>query len=130
MYIARHYVRVNGKMFTPGEVITEAIPNDKAIRLAALNAIDKIEAAPIQNERGPAPDGKQEDDKTECSAPVASGLPVPEEDDGENDTDDTDDAEDEEEAEVPEIDVTDGIVAETEPEAPAATPRKRSSKKK
>ena len=127
MYIARHYVRVNGKMFTPGEVITEAIPNDKAIRLAALNAIDRIEAAPIQNERGPAPDGKQEDDKTEYSAPVASGLPAPEEDDDENDTDD---AEDEEEAEAPEIDVTDGIVAETEPEAPAATPRKRSSKKK
>lgn len=125
MYIARHYVRVNGKMFTPGEVITEAIPNDKAIRLAALNAIDRIEAAPIQNERGPAPDGKQEDDKREDAAPVASGLPEPEEDD------DTDDAEDEEEAEAPEIDVTDGIVAELEPEeAPAATPRKRSSKKK
>lgn len=125
MYIARHYVRVNGKMFTPGEVITEAIPNDKAIRLAALNAIDRIEAALIQNEREPAPDGKQEDDKTEYSAPVASGLPEPEEDD------DTDDAEDEEEAEAPEIDVTDGIVAEPEPEeAPAAPPRKRSSKKK
>lgn len=127
MYIARHYVRVSGKMFTPGEVITEAIPNDKAIRLAALNAIDKIEAAPIQNGREPAPDGKQEDDKTEYSAPVASGLPVPEEDDDENDTDDT---EDETEAKAPEIDVTDGIVAEPEPEAPAATPRKRSSKKK
>lgn len=129
MYIARHYVRVNGKMFTPGEVITEAIPNDKAIRLAALNAIDRIEDTPIQNERGPAPDGKQEDseqgdDKQDNAAPVASALPEPEEDD------DTDDAEEEEEAEAPEIDVTDGIVAEPEPEAPAATPRKRSSKKK
>ena len=118
MYIARHYVRVNGKMFTPGEVITEAILNDKAIRLAALNAIDRIDDAPIQNERGPAPDGKQEDSKQEDAAPVASGLPEPEEDD------DTDDAEDETEAEAPEIDVTDGIVAEPEPEeSPAATPR-------
>ena len=124
MYIARHYVRVNGKMFTPGEVITETISNDKAIRLAALNAIDRIEDAPIQNERGPAPDIKQEDGKQDNAAPVASTLPEPEEDD------DTDDAEDEEEAEAPEIDVTDGIVAEPEPETPAATPRKRSSKKK
>ena len=128
MYIARHYVRVNGKMFTPGEVITEAIPDNKAGRLLAIGAISKAEAAPVQNERGPVPDGKREDDKTEYSAPVASGLPVPEEDDDENDTDD---AEDEEESEAPEIDVTDGIVAEPEPEeAPAATPRKRSSKKK
>lgn len=125
MYIARHYVRVNGKMFTPGEVITEAIPDSKARRMLAIDAISKTDDAPIQNERGPAPDGKQEDDKTEYSAPVASGLPVPEEDD------DTDDAEDEEEAEAPEIDVTDGIVAEPElEEAPAAPPRKRSSKKK
>lgn len=121
MYIARHYVRVNGKMFTPGEVITEAIPHEKAVRLAAMNAIDRMETAPIQNERGPAPDGRQEDDEPEYSAPVASALPEQEE------ADDADD--DEEEAEAPEIDVTDGIISEPE-EAPAAAPRKRGSKKK
>ena len=126
MYIARHYVRVNGKMFTPGEVITEAIPDSKARRMLAIDAISKTEDAHILNERGPAPDIKQENDKQDNASPVASAMPEPEE---------ADDAEDEEEAdeeaEAPEIDVMDGIVAEPEPEeAPAANPRKRSSKKK
>lgn len=123
MYIARHYVRVNGKMFTPGEVITEAIPNDKAIRLAALNAIDKVaDISPSENEAELADGLKQESNEPDYSAPVASALPEPE-------ADDTDDAEDEEEAEAPEIDVTDGIVSEPEPEEAPATPRKRSKKK-
>lgn len=130
MYIARHYVNVNGKMFTPGEVITEKITEEKERFLMGHDAISKMETAPIQHERGPAPDGekesaKQEDDKQDYSTPVASALPEPEE------ADDTDDTEDEEDAEAPEIDVTDGIVTEPEPEeAPAASTSKRGGKKK
>lgn len=129
MYIARHYVNVNGKMFTPGEVITEKITEEKERFLMGHDAISKMETAPIQHERGPAPDGekesaKQEDDKQDYAAPVASALPEPEE---------ADDMEDEadEDAEAPEIDVTDGIVTEPEPEeAPAASTSKRGGKKK
>ena len=118
MYIARHYVRVNGKMFTPGEVITEAIPDSKARRMLAIDAISKTEDAPILNERGPYSDAVQE-----------NAQPEGNEQDAESDAEDEEEAD--EEAEAPEIDVMDGIVAEPEPEeAPAATPRKRSSKKK
>lgn len=130
MYIARHYVNVNGKMFTPGEVITEKITEEQERFLMGHDAISKMETAPIQHERGPVHDGKkesakQEDDKQDYAAPVASALPEPEE------ADDTDDTEDEEDAEAPEIDVTDGIVTEPEPEeAHAASTSKRGGKKK
>lgn len=117
MYIARHYVRVNGKMFTPGEVITEAIPDSKARRLLAIGAVSKTEDAPILNERGPAPDAVQE-----------NAQPKENEQDAESDAEDEEEAD--EEAEAPEIDVMDGIVAEPEPEEAPAAPRKRSSKKK
>lgn len=117
MYIARHYVRVNGKMFTPGEVITEAIPDSKARRLLAIGAVSETEDAPILNERGPAPDAVQE-----------NAQPEENEQDAESDAEDEEEAD--EEAEAPEIDVMDGIVAEPEPEEAPAAPRKRSSKKK
>ena len=138
MYIARHFVRVNGKMFTPGEVITENIPDEKAAWLLGGGAVSELEDAPDReaNERGPAP--RQKDDKPDNDAAAMArenhaaqmaalgygpdGMPAAPED-AETDEDDDD------EAEAPEIDVTDGIVAEPEPEE-APAPRKRSSKKK
>jgi len=38
-YIALHYVRVNRKMYTPGEIIHEEIPQEKSKRLLEKGAI-------------------------------------------------------------------------------------------
>lgn len=123
MYAARHYVRVNGKMFTPGEIITEKIDEDKAARLVRLSAISmmadeaRTDMEPVK--RGPAPEDTSVTDTPGMpDGEECSGKPV-----------EADVSEDEEEAEAPEIDVTDGIVADAE-EAPAAAPRKRTVKKK
>lgn len=119
MYIARHYVSVNGKVFTPGEVITENIDKAKVGRLLEKGAIFVMNGAPAKQESAPEENREQESRKA-VNDPAESGA---------DDADENDDAEDEEEVEVPEIDVTDGIVCEPEAEdAPA--PRKRASKKK
>lgn len=120
MYIARHYVNVNGKMFTPGEVITEKITEEKERFLMGHDAISKVEdaAAPQESEHAPNPEQAS-------GEPDNDGAPALPEDN------DAADEETEGEEEAPEIDVTDGIVTEPEPEeAPAASTSKRSSKKK
>ena len=119
MYIARHYVRVNGKMFTPGEVITEKITEEQESFLMGHDAISKEEdaAAPQESEHAPNP-GQASGEPDNDGAPA-----LPEDNDAA-------DEETEGEEEAPEIDVMDGIVAEPEAEDAPAAPRKRSSKKK
>ena len=44
IYIAKHFVKIAGRKYTPGEIITSAIPDDKLQRLLRLNAIEGQEA--------------------------------------------------------------------------------------
>ena len=123
MYIARHYVRVNGKMFTPGEVITEKMTADKVAFLMEKDAINEIADTSPSKQEGKLVDGLQKENGEQENNANQEQKNTESESDAEDEAD--------EEAEAPEIDVMDGIVAEPEPEeAPAATPRKRSSKKK
>lgn len=119
MHIARHYVRVNGKMFTPGEVITEKITEAQERFLMGHDAISKMEDAA-------APQGSEPDPNPEQASgePDNNGAPALPEDN------DAADEEDEDEEEAPEIDVMDGIVAAPEVEEAPAAPRKRNAKKK
>ena len=44
IYIAKHFVKIAGRKYTRGEIITSAIPDDKLQRLLRLNAIEGQEA--------------------------------------------------------------------------------------
>ena len=94
-YTAKHFVKIAGRMYTPGEIIDNPIPDDKLQRLLRLNAVEAIETA--------------------CSAP--------EETDAREDlpTDTAPDEDGGEEVEMPEIDVMDGVVAAEAQKAPAHT---------
>lgn len=47
MFIAVHYVRINGVMFTPGEIITESMAPEKVAWLLGKGAIRRTAEAPI-----------------------------------------------------------------------------------
>lgn len=109
-YAAKHYVKITGQKFMPGEIIDVAIPEDKLPRLLKLGAIVPLDT--------PMPHtASTEDDATPNDAEDAS-----------EDAAMDDDAEDavDEEAEAPEIDVMDGIVAKDE--APAKATTKKTAK--
>jgi hypothetical protein len=103
-YAAKHYVRLAGRMYTPGEVIDIPIPEEQRERLLRLNAIVQI-AEPDTGQGEAARDAYTE--------PPASAP------------DETDIAEDAEE-EAPEIDVMDGIIPPAE--AAAAAEKKPTTK--
>lgn len=97
-YAAKHYVKITGQKFMPGEIIDIAIPEDKLPRLLKLGAI--IPLNPPIPHLSPA-----EDDAT------PNGT-----EDGDDDAAMDDNAEDatDEDVQAPEIDVMDGIVAKAE----------------
>ena len=43
-YTAKHFVKIAWRMYTPGEIIDNPIPDDKLQRLLRLNAVEAIEA--------------------------------------------------------------------------------------
>ena len=45
IYIAKHFVKIAGRKYTPGEIITSVIPDDKLQRLLRLKAIEGQEAS-------------------------------------------------------------------------------------
>ena len=108
-YAAIHYVKVNGRLYTPGEVIDGDIPPEKAERLIAIGAL-KIISAPSS---------------------IPANVNPPDNDPPENDApeDDEDEGEDDDNAELepaPEIDVSDGIVEQpSAPEEKATKPTKK-----
>ena len=106
MYIAIHYVRVNGKMFTPGEIITEKIAPEKAERMSRLGA---VRAADTACDREESADRVTDEQNKNCEEATEAAL-------DETDADDED-------APTPEIDVTAGIV-------PAETPREKARGRK
>lgn len=132
MYIARHYVRVNGKMFTPGEVITESISKEKESRLLEKGAISKVEDAPVLRKEVITEGVSKEEDtpdprESEIDHKEDQEIGNTEENDDEEDATDEAEASDEE---APAIDVTDGIVSDPANEEPDPSTRKRGSKKK
>ena len=97
VYIAKHYVSVNGRMYSPGEVFSEDIPKSKEDWLRSKGAIE------------PAGCTAQE---------VFEENGISDTEDLETEEPETEEPETEETEEAPEIDVMDGICAAEEAEPP------------
>lgn len=107
IYIAKHFVKIAGRKYTPGEIITSAIPDDKLQRLLRLKAIEGQEA--------------------DVGGPEASGaLDCPTADAGTHGSEDAlHDSKSDDEAEIteaPVIDAMDGIVPAVAQKQPVARP--------
>ena len=114
-YAAKHYVKISGRKYTPGEIIDIPIPEEKLKRLLRLKAIAPVPSAIAD----PADEnGEDGDDSEEArdnnrqpenlgNDPYGNLIP----------------AEADEEAPAPEIDVMDGIVTASE-----EAPKKKTSK--
>ncbi|MGN0996548.1 MAG: hypothetical protein ACI4PG_06545 [Candidatus Ventricola sp.] len=89
-YTARHYIRLNGRMVTPGEIVTMEETDGKTARLLRMGALEPVKSI----WRG------------------VRDTPDEEPDDPDRDTTDEQDAPDEDAADegAPEIDAMDGIV--------------------
>ena len=107
MYKARHYVRVNGKMYRDGETIPEELSAEKAAWLMGVGAIE-IASTVMAADQITGPEEMPEQMQADVPGTPMDYV--------------------EEEAEVPEIDVMAGIVAETLEEEPKKTARKNSRK--
>lgn len=104
-YIAKHYVKIAGRVYTPGELIPgDAVAKLNGERLEWLQGIRAIiECAPV-----PAPAVPEAEDETEEAA-------EPEREDAAEDA-------------MPEIDAADGLVMPADEDKPE--PRKGGRKKK
>lgn len=106
-YIAKHYVTISGRMFTPGEVIHIPIPDEKLPRLLKLGAVIPNPAAYSANggkaniEKKAGEEKAREDAQQNYAAqlhglgyaPDGNPLPAPEETDDDTADDDTGDGE-------------------------------------
>lgn len=83
MDYAIHYVRVNGIVYTPGEVIPDGIDAANRARLLRIGAIGTSDGAADETAGSPAvlpgePDPAEQAPKTEDPEAEASDEPVPE----------------------------------------------------
>lgn len=121
-YTAKHYVRISGRKFTPGEIIDIPIPEDKLERLLRLNAIERSAIFAI---------GGEAHDETDESVDERGAGQSDTADDADNsdrmDSTSTDESEEAEEA--PEIDVMDGIVSRADDQPEAESEKKETAKK-
>lgn len=111
-YAAKHYVKITGQKFMPGEIIDIPIPEDKLPRLLKIGAV--IPLAPTASN---AFDSQLEDVNGDSSG---DSKDTPDEAESNVETD--------EDAEVPEIDVMDGIVAKGAEDAPTKSTAKKPAK--
>ena len=118
-YTAKHYVRISGRKFTPGEIIDIPIPEEKLERLLRLNAIERNSIFAIAGEAHDVTDESVD----ECGA-------------GQRDTADDADSSDrmeraatDESEEAPEIDVMDGIISHADEQPEAESDKKETAKK-
>lgn len=118
-YTAKHYVRISGRKFTPGEIIDIPIPEDKLERLLRLNAIERSAIFAIADE---APD-----ETGEIADELGAGQSYTDDDAESSDLMESNTTEEGEEA--PEIDVMDGIVSHAD-DQPEAEPEKKETAKK
>lgn len=120
MYLANHYVRINGKMLKRGEKIPEGLPQGKIEWLLSAGAIKEIVPASLGEPEEVPEDTEDATEDAEDAAQQAEG----EEPGTEDAAEEADD-----EAEAPEIDVMSGIVAGETEEEPKKTTRRTSAKK-
>ena len=104
-YVAIHYVKIAGRMYTPGEIFTAELPAEKEQRLITKGA---IRAMPDEVKEPETPI------ETRITQSASEGT----------DYGETDEAEDE----APEIDVMDGIVDDDVPAVEKAKPKTRRRK--
>ena len=87
IYVAKHYTKIAGRKYTPGEIIDRPIPDDKRERLLRLKAIESVGAQETEAEI------------VTMNTPEAENVDAPE---------NTPEAET---IDAPEIDAMDGIVS-------------------
>lgn len=120
-YTAKHYVRISGRKFTPGEIIDIPIPEEKLERLLRLNAIEHNTICAIARE---VPDTDESADER------GAGQSDTEDEAGSSDRMESAATEEGDEAEeAPEIDVMDGIVSHADDQPEAESEKKETAKK-
>ena len=140
--IAKWYVKISGRNYTPGEMIDISAMNGNSQRLldmGAVKAVPSYSAAETTSETQEPDADKKTDNKGGGEAsdtdedadqkPDDKGSSEPSDTDEDESPDaDTDgDAEEDDDAEAPEIDVADGIVAD---EVPQPKPKAARGRKK
>ena len=139
-YIAKHYVKVAGRMVTPGEIFEADIPPQKEERLLRLGAIQRDETPEndaskfmiptMKNTQTPPeePEDDTDDDDMDGFEEADEGDDDGENADEGNATDDADDGYEEAENEAPpEIDVMDGVGQPSATPAPETAPAVKES---
>lgn len=120
-YTAKHYVRISGRKFTPGEIIDIPIPEEKLERLLRLNAIERNAICSIV---------EVPDDTDESADERGAGQSDTEDEAGSSDRMDNAATEESDEAEeAPEIDVMDGIISHADEQSEAESEKKETAKK-
>lgn len=111
-YVAKHYTNIAGRMYTPGEIITEPIPDDELPRLLRIKAIapifDPVAAGHVEDD---SDDDSDNDENTQQEELQDEATPDSTQDQKESVVDDD---ECDETAEAPEINILDGIVPPAE----------------
>lgn len=99
---AKHYVKISGRKYMPGEKIDIPVPEEKLDRLLRLKAVER--KYDIDTNSDDKPDIENKGDGHNCGE--SAGC--------DDSSDNSEDAVEEafEDAEAPDIDVMDGIVAE------------------
>ena len=131
-YTAKHYVKIAGRKYTPGEIIDIPIPEEKLKRLLRLKAIAPASSAdldPADDTAGGDEDAGKEDVRDNyASQPDNLGYDHSGDPKEPQDEEEPTEEESDEEAEAPEIDVMDGIVSAADEPAEEAPPKKTTSK--
>lgn len=121
-YLARHFVKIAGRVYTPGEIIDIPIPHEKLSRLLRIGAVTFIASTTGRGDRIYEP---------EAALPEARGSMRPWPD---KDTASGEDAPQESGAadgireEAPEIDAMDGVIAA--PPSPAGKAKEPTHRKR
>lgn len=124
-YLAKHYVNIAGRMYTPGEIVDREIAQSKLQRLIRLGAVTPCPGAAVNaKEENNVPDNNPADKPATVETNAEDSA---EETEGEEREEAEVEADEYEETDAPEIDVMDGIVsaAETDEPAPKKTTKGR-----
>lgn len=117
MYMANHYVRINGTVYVRGECIQESLTEEKAEWLLSAGAIREMD--------GPAQEAPADTSEAEPDTAVEDDEGIPEDPDA-GDEDD----EGYEDAEPPEINALEGLIAPEAEEKPKQPARRTSERRK
>lgn len=80
-YTAKHYVKIAGRKYTPGEIIDIPIPEEKLKRLLRLKAIAPASSADLDpaddTAGGDEDDGKEDVRDNYASQPITWAMTIP-----------------------------------------------------